>query len=228
MIDVQKLKKKITNELLEKFKSDISKKSYIYPSEISDCSRAIWYKLKHFPIDPAYKLYYPELRLLGDLGNCFHDHFQTEASEFVVSEQNFMLEDLLVKGRIDAMSSGQETLYEIKTADTKTYLALKLPIHKHLLQILVYTIAFPKVKDICLIYVNRNFKKYDLDIKQFEYKNIQADVKLLELVSFIRTKINYIREYYLTSKAPTEFLVKDSCFFCPFKHICDQKEIKKR
>jgi hypothetical protein len=226
MIDINLLKQKISSELLEQLKKDINNKNYIFPSEINDCSRLIWFKLKHYPIDSDYKIFYPEVKLLGDLGNTFHEHFQEEANELIIHERNFILEELLMKGRIDAKDA--DTIYEIKTADTKTFFSLQEPLPKHLLQTLVYTIAFPNVKNICIIYINRNFKKYESDVKQFEYKDIYQDQKLLAMIAEIRKKINYIRDCYLNNKMPTEFLVKDSCVYCPYKFQCNENSTIKQ
>jgi len=228
MITIAKLKSEIENKLIAINRHKINDKTHLYPSEITDCSKLIWYKLKHEAIDKNYKINYPEVDLLSVIGNAIHKYLQDNCSEFTIKEHSFVLKELLTSGRVDAMGyirNGKNKidntiLYEIKTCDSKTFNQLQKPLDKHLYQVFMYTIAFPHITEICFIYVNRDFKRYDSDIKQFTIKDIKKNAFIQNKIGEVKDKISYIKNCYINNEMPIKYIVKDYCNFCVYKRRC--------
>ena len=190
---------------------------YISVTELTSCSRAVYYNRMKYKIDLKQKFNFSYLYLIQRVGHEIHTVVQ-DLYNFNESEKTIVSETYKVKGRVDGIR--ESYLYELKSIDEGKFNGKYLD--EHYQQALIYAYILNteydyNIKKITIVYFMRNLKKvvsFDLPLDDSLAKS------LLERAIILKSSIE-------KTEVPDPVGATDEqCHWCLFRSYCEADKCK--
>ena len=216
--DVKAFEQMMRQKLIEEYKKiQTYERPYISVSELTTCSRSVYYYRLKYKVDIKKKFKFAYLYLIQRVGNEIHKVVQ-ELYNFNEIEKTIVSELYKVKGRVDGIR--ESYLYELKSIDEDKFKGKY--VEEHYQQALVYAYILNteydyNIKKITIVYFMRNLKKvvpFDLPLDDSLAKS------LLERAHVLKPSIE-------KSEVPDPVGANDEqCHWCPFRTYCEADQCK--
>ena len=216
--DVQAFEQMMRQKLIEEHKKiQTYERPYISVTELTMCSRSVYYNRLKYTVDLKKKFNFSYLYLIQRIGNEIHTIVQG-LYNFNESEKTIVSEAYQVKGRVDGIR--ESYLYELKSIDESKFKGKY--IDEHYQQALIYAYILNteydyKIKKITIVYFMRNLKKvvaFDLPVDDSLAKS------LLERAHVLKSSIE-------KTEIPDPIGANDEqCHWCLFRSYCEADKCK--
>jgi hypothetical protein len=216
--DVRAFEQMMRQKLIEEYKKiQTYERPYISVTELTMCSRSVFYNRLKYKVDLKKKFNFAYLYLIQRIGNEIHTIVQG-LYNFNESEKTIVSEIYQVKGRVDGIR--ESYLYELKSIDESKFKGKY--VEEHYQQALIYAYILNteydyNIKKITIVYFMRNLKKvvsFDLPLDDSLAKS------LLERAHVLKTSIE-------KSEVPDPVGANDEqCHWCLFRSYCETDKCK--
>lgn len=216
--DVNAFEQMMRQKLIEEYKKiQTYERPYISVSELTTCSRSVYYNRMKYKVDLKKKFNFAYLYLIQRVGNEIHSVVQ-DLYNFNEIEKTIVSEIYKVKGRVDGIR--ESYLYELKSIDESKFKGTY--VEEHYQQALIYAYILNteydyNIKKITIVYFMRNLKKvvaFDLPIDDSLAKS------LLERAHVLKSSIEK------TEIPDPVGANNEQCHWCPFRSYCETDSCK--
>jgi hypothetical protein len=216
--DVKAFEQMMRQKLIEEHKKiQTYERPYISVTELTMCSRSVYYSRLKYTVNLKRKFGFAYLYLIQKVGNEIHRIVQ-ELYNFNESEKTVVSEKYQVKGRVDGIR--ESYLYELKSIDEDKFKGKY--IDEHYQQALIYAYILNNeydynIKKITIVYFMRSLKK----IASFDLVADDSLAKsLLERAPVLKQSIE-------KSETPDPIGATDEqCRWCLYRSYCESDKCK--